>query len=88
MKGENEPVAFSSFVLQPSSFRIHRVSPGEYGLTSSDGNPGTNGATSKLAAERPIKTKLAGLQVAICRPSRWVSLGAVGDVVESAVLSG
>jgi len=39
-----------------------RVPPGECGFTSSDGDPGTNGVITKLAAEDGIKAKSAILQ--------------------------
>src|SRR5258708_1509963 len=44
------------------SMRHCRVSPGECGFTSSDGDPGTNGVISKLAAEQVIKAILPLLQ--------------------------
>jgi hypothetical protein len=52
------------FVLLRSCFFLsdRRVPPGECGFTSSDGNPGTNGAVTKLAAERGINAKSAILQ--------------------------
>jgi hypothetical protein len=37
----------SNAPLLHCSISYRRVSPGEYGFTSSDGTPGTNGATSK-----------------------------------------
>jgi len=54
------------FILPLSTFILSdcRVSPGECGFTSSDGNPGTNGVITKLAAERGIKTIPAVLQAA------------------------
>jgi hypothetical protein len=51
----------NSKILNRNSF-WRRVSPGEYGLASSDGSPGTNGVITKLAAERPIKSNSALLQ--------------------------
>jgi len=39
-----------------------RVSPGERDLTSSNGDPGTNGVISKTRCEVGIKTKSAILQ--------------------------
>src|ERR1700730_1940713 len=52
--------------LHPSAFLFFlsdcRVSPGECGFTSSDGNPGTNGVITKLAAEGGIKSKPTILQ--------------------------
>src|SRR5436190_13238944 len=61
-----EKACVSSFCLPPSSFLSRRVSPGECGFASSDGDPGTNGATfQKLAAECGINTICAKLQV--CR---------------------
>src|SRR5690349_19038682 len=52
------------FILLPSYFFLsdRRVPPGECGLASSDGDPGTNGVISKLAAELEIKTIRAVLQ--------------------------
>jgi hypothetical protein len=41
---------------------LHRVPPGECGFTSSNGNPGTYGAVSKLATKFGIKTILPNLQ--------------------------
>ena len=51
-------VLLCSFVFAPD----RRVPPGEYGFTSSDGDPGTNGVITKLAAELGIKAKSAFLQ--------------------------
>jgi len=55
------------FIILPSYFFLSdcRVSPGECGLASSDGDPGTNGVLQKLAAKRAIKMIPAVLQVAI-----------------------
>ncbi|PYJ30823.1 MAG: hypothetical protein DMF24_08085 [Verrucomicrobia bacterium] len=41
---------------------LRRVSPGECGLASSDGDPGTNGVFQKLAAELGINTQCTVLQ--------------------------
>jgi len=48
-----------------SDYFYRRVSPGERDLTSSDGDPGTNGVISKLAAEGWIKRGSAHLQAAV-----------------------
>ena len=55
------------FVLLPSYFFLsdRRVPPGECGFTSSDGDPGTNGVITRLAAEGGIKAKSAILQAGI-----------------------
>ena len=58
---------------------IGRVPPGECGSTSSDGNPGTNGVITKLAAEGGIKAKSAILQAPNTDWS-WTSLGIVHTV--------
>jgi hypothetical protein len=49
-----------------------RVPPGECGLASSDGDPGTNGVITKLAAEYAIKSDCALLQAAefVFEPTR------------------
>jgi len=44
-----------------------RVPPGECGFPSSDGDPGTNGATSKTRCGCTIKTKSEALQEWILR---------------------
>jgi hypothetical protein len=44
---------------------LRRVPPGECGLASSDGDPGTNGVITKLAAEQGIKAKSVILQADI-----------------------
>jgi hypothetical protein len=55
------------FVLLRSYFfhSDRRVPPGECGFTSSDGDPGTNGVITKLAAELGIKAKSTILQVVV-----------------------
>src|ERR1043166_2111142 len=54
-------------ILLPSYFFLsdRRVPPGECGFTSGDGDPGTNGVITKLAAERRIKAKSANLQAVL-----------------------
>jgi hypothetical protein len=63
------------FVLLRSYFFLsdRRVSPGECGLASSDGNPGTNGVIYKLAAELGIKAESAVLQADIWKGATTVS---------------
>ena len=61
------------------AFGVLRVPPGECGFESSDGNPGTNGAITKLAAERGIKAKSAILQ-AVNTNWSWPSLRIVHTV--------
>ena len=55
------------FILLPSYFFLsdRRVPPGECGFTFGNGNPGTNGVITKLAAERGIKAKSAILQAVL-----------------------
>jgi hypothetical protein len=45
---------------------FHRVSPGEYSFTSSDGNPGTNGVILKTRCGLAINNSPAFLQVRKC----------------------
>src|SRR6266702_655115 len=47
------------------SMLLRRVSPGECGFTSSDGDPGTNGATSKTRCGREMNTSVRTLQAPI-----------------------
>src|SRR5204862_7677913 len=75
-----------------NSFR--RVSPGECGLTSSDGDPGTNGVITKLAPELGIKPKSAILQGAIDgrarppgAPFRWKDGPAAVPTSQSSAIS-
>jgi hypothetical protein len=66
MKGQKDTCGF---FIPPRSTVIladRRVPPGECGLASSDGDPGTNGAITKLAAECRIKSIAAILQAANC----------------------
>src|SRR5215471_12331662 len=49
---------------------LRRVPPGERDLTSSDGDPGTNGVISKTRCELGIKTKFAILQAPVSVGSR------------------
>jgi len=66
MNYEKRKWACAFFIVLRSTFILSdcRVSPGECGFQSSDGNPGTNGVITKLAAERGIKSISAVLQAA------------------------
>jgi hypothetical protein len=55
----------NSEILNRNSF-YRRVPPGERDLTSSDGDPGTNGVISKLAAKVRIKRVSGTLQASVC----------------------
>src|SRR3954465_12027614 len=57
------------FLILTSSFPKHRVTPDECGFASSDGNPGTNGATSKTRCGTRINTTVPALQARICPPN-------------------
>src|SRR3954454_4571935 len=58
----------SKFLSRNSSKR--RVTPDECGFASSDGNPGTNGATSKTRCGTGINTSTPALQAPIL-PSQF-----------------
>jgi hypothetical protein len=69
MKRENASMAF-----YPSSFNLHPFGlpgfPWRVRFQPSDGNPGTNGVITKLAAERGIKSIFPVLQAATSEGSR------------------
>jgi hypothetical protein len=61
---------------------LHRVTPGEYGFASSDGNPGTNGAIKNSQRSRQLSAKSR-----VCKPLTHCSRGPlprpfVGDILE------
>src|SRR6266576_5612454 len=77
-----------------SKFLPCRVSPGECGFTSSDGDPGTNGVTSKTRCGRPMNTMTHEMQVAfpgkarlypgrtgpeVCPPTGYISIMSSGN---------
>jgi hypothetical protein len=70
--------AWWHFILLRSYFFLSdgRVSPGECGLASSDGDPGTNGVISKLAAEIGIKAISTTLQAQVTLIDTGLQTGA------------
>ena len=83
MNYERTKHACGFIILPLSTFILSdcRVSPVECRFTSSDGNPGTNGVITKLAAERGIKSIPSLLQVAIWpRQPSTISSGSLVDI--------
>src|ERR1044072_42240 len=78
----------SSFLTLPSSFLTHRVTPDECGLTSSDEDPGTNGATSKTRCGTGNQHYEARFASGICPSKRDPRDSAFHDLVRELIVRG